>query len=700
MVLLDRLKDTISNKSFVATTKGNTNSASSYSVYIPSCDTADQKKVSPALLANKKMTLTTDPYYRCVISSATQQSVARLVIEKKERGVRPLGSKNDSSKTPAEMKKRPLCCRRGKPRIKKARLSTDPSNESSAATTGKNTVDTSSSGTTGQRVSIHVPTKKTASTDTYKPMADKKKRSRTPSKNNFSRKPDEVKVRPKRERSAAKSTKSTVDTAETLTEIYDPYAFTIIWPRLRSEGWTFDCGSGLNNWTYYSVGVNRKTAILGESAFGSEEDVIHYCKQKDGYESSSTSYLAPRKRRRTAPERFTAESASEALSSKTPKLEKKPIHKKEKPVMASTDKKPKRGTSETIPKALKTEYVRASSKPKLKTIAGCKHRDRACHTHGYACKVCCPDCLSGGSAAVPPPAAAPTSQPPLLPPTSRPRREKRPSSTNDQGPVPRLVTQPKRETAQRNKAAAQRIKVAAQRNKPVTAVAAPEWWRVTPVPTNQFVWPYLNKLGFRKTETVSGTNYFLPESEVDADGISVFFKSSLGLRLFFLRFGIPHASRLKTFEKCLVERWARFANVPAGRDLASVKLPNHSELWDIIFKTLPFERRGGKIFLPPSPDFLPASSDSVSEKGVPFFDEADLETKVREFVCQALERELLPNDNDEYSRASLHPTTESYFRLRLWGATSPNPLPVYKQLPPPCVMKTTVRALQALLVAK
>jgi hypothetical protein len=200
----------------------------------------------------------------------------------------------------------------------------------------------------------------------------------------------------------------------------------------------------------------------------------------------------------------------------------------------------------------------------------------------------------------------------------------------------------------------------------------------------------LNKLGFRKTKA---GGYFLPDSELDADGISVLFKGSLGLRLFFLRF--PHVSRLNIFEKCLVERWARFANVPTGRDLASAQLSTGSELWDIMFKTLPFERRDGKIFLPRSPDFLPPSPDSVSENGVHFFDEADLETKVRDFVRQALERELLPND-DDFSRSALHPMTDSYFRLRLWGATSPNPLPVYKQLPPPCVMKTTVRALQAL----
>jgi hypothetical protein len=88
------------------------------------------------------------------------------------------------------------------------------------------------------------------------------------------------------------------------------------------------------------------------------------------------------------------------------------------------------------------------------------------------------------------------------------------------------------------------------------------WWKTEPIPSFDDVWKTLVHLGYYK----SGDCYHLPEGTLICPKEPVF-KSSVGLRKFLCRYGIPNytEAKLDPGEITRLQRWVRFAYVPVSK---------------------------------------------------------------------------------------------------------------------------------------
>jgi len=145
----------------------------------------------------------------------------------------------------------------------------------------------------------------------------------------------------------------------TYTREEDRYVWTVLWNRLKYEGWTYANGTGLHSFYYVRPGKSVKTGTFGLDYFADEGEVIKYAKTIDGYvdRSSDNGSAASKKRRKKkmAQEKKNARAAN--------KLQKKKSRQKQKPVKATVPKSASRKTS-SEKKTLK-DLPKSVSRPKL-----------------------------------------------------------------------------------------------------------------------------------------------------------------------------------------------------------------------------------------------------------------------------------------------------------------------------------------------
>ena len=61
-----------------------------------------------------------------------------------------------------------------------------------------------------------------------------------------------------------------------ITDLSPAEVFRAVWPLLKKRGWKVTSGSGLYNYFYLSPNTKKKTGILGETMFGTEEEVVSF----------------------------------------------------------------------------------------------------------------------------------------------------------------------------------------------------------------------------------------------------------------------------------------------------------------------------------------------------------------------------------------------------------------------------------------
>jgi hypothetical protein len=242
-------------------------------------------------------------------------------------------------------------------------------------------------------------------------------------------------------------------------------------------------------------------------------------------------------------------------------------------------------------------------------------------------------------------------------------------------------------------------------------LSSENWWKSRPVPSDDEVWPILERLGYYVANERKVSFYYLPHSMYESfpRDKKVRFKSLQELRVFFACYGLPPTTKeapVRKSEQVVLDRWVTFANVPVTHansvqelnDELVVKNPGPAELKKLLLDHQ-FETVDGMLYLPGASSF--GRKGNTLERRVHVFSERDdLESHLRPYLrgCWA---SVCTSDGSSSRRGrwqandgsiSVHVenlTSNDYYKtlsLRLWAATSKEALPVFTKWPPEKVL--------------